>query len=30
MLFTQLRIPPYTLPDSITAAVNMWVGQARI
>ena len=30
MLFNQLRIPLYNLPDSITAAVNMRVSQARI
>ena len=30
MLFNQLRIPMYNLPDSITAAVNMRVSQRRI
>ena len=30
MLFNQLRVPMYNLPDSITAAVNMRVSQARI
>ena len=30
MLFNQLRVPLYNLPDSITAAVNMRVSQARI
>ncbi len=30
MLFNQLRIPMYNLPDSITALVNLEVSQARI